>query len=100
VLIHELITNAFKHAYPEDEEGPITIAVSRGPKGEIEFRVTDRGRGLPEDFDPDSASSLGFRVIMSTIRRFGGTLDVHRLSPGTEFAITLPASLEAKTDTA
>ncbi|MCC6946248.1 MAG: ATP-binding protein [Bradyrhizobiaceae bacterium] len=100
VLIHELITNAFKHAYPEDEEGAITIAMSRGPKREIEFRVTDRGRGLPEDFSPDSASSLGFRVIMSTIRRFGGTLEIHRLSPGTEFAISLPASLEAKADIA
>jgi len=96
VLIHELLTNAFKHAYPENEEGAITIAMSRGPKGEVEFRVTDRGRGLPEDFDPDSAASLGFRVIMSTIRRFGGTLKIYRLSPGTEFAISLPAGIEEK----
>jgi len=96
VLIHELLTNAFKHAYPENEEGAITIAMSRGPKGEVEFLVTDRGRGLPEDFDPDSAASLGFRVIMSTIRRFGGTLKIYRLSPGTEFAISLPASIEEK----
>jgi len=96
VLIHELITNAFKHAYPEDDEGVITVAMSRGKRGEIAFRVADRGRGLPEEFDPDKADSLGFRVIMSTVRRFGGTLVINRLSPGTEFVITLPAELEVK----
>lgn len=96
VLIHELITNAFKHAYPEDGGGALYISMGRGKRREIEFRVADRGRGLPADFDPENPPSLGFRVIMTTIRRLGGTMEIHRLSPGTEFVITLPADLEIK----
>jgi len=94
VLLHELITNSLKHAYPEGEAGEIKISLSRVKRGRIEFRVADNGRGLPENFDLDSPTSLGFKVITATVRRFGGTLAINRLEPGTEFVITFPADLE------
>jgi two-component sensor histidine kinase len=100
VLMHELITNALKHAYPEGEEGPILISLRRGRRGQIEFRVADRGRGMAEDFDLEAPTSLGFKVIMSTIRRFGGTLTINRLDPGKEFVIRFPSDLEAKEEAA
>jgi two-component system, sensor histidine kinase PdtaS len=93
VLLHELITNALKYAYPEGDPGEIYISLKRA-KRRIEFRVSDRGRGLPEDFDLESPKSLGFKVITATTRRFGGTLSVNRLDPGTEFVISLPADIE------
>jgi two-component sensor histidine kinase len=94
VLLHELITNALKYAYPEGDPGEIFISLKRVKRGRIEFRVSDRGRGLPEDFDLESPKSLGFKVITATTRRFGGTLSVNRLDPGTEFVISLPADIE------
>jgi chemotaxis protein histidine kinase CheA len=36
-------------------------------------------------------------VVSSTVRQLGGTLEVNRLEPGTEFLIHLPASIEHKT---
>jgi two-component sensor histidine kinase len=94
VLMHELITNALKHAYAEGKEGPITISMQRSKRGRIEFRVSDRGRGMPEDFDIEAPTSLGFKVITATTRRFGGTLTINRLDPGTEFVIVFPRELE------
>ena len=94
VLLHELITNSLKHAYPEGEGGEIRIKLSRVKGGRIEFRVADNGRGLSENFDLDAPTSLGFKVITATVRRFGGTLAISRLEPGTEFIITFPADLE------
>jgi two-component sensor histidine kinase len=94
VLLHELITNALKHAYPEGREGPIEIGMRRTKRGRIEFRVADRGGGMPEDFDIGAPTSLGFKVITATIRRFGGTLTINRLDPGTEFLIVFPRDLE------
>jgi two-component sensor histidine kinase len=96
VLMHELITNALKHAYPENEAGPIVISLTRTKRGRIEFRVADRGRGMPEDVDLEAPTSLGLKVITSTVRRFGGTLSINRLDPGTEFVIRFPADLEAQ----
>jgi two-component sensor histidine kinase len=94
VLLHELITNALKYAYPEDAPGQILISLKRAKRGRIEFRVADRGRGLPDDFDIEAPKTLGFKVITATVRRFGGTLTVNRLDPGTEFVISLPGEIE------
>lgn len=94
VLMHEFITNALKHAYQEGEQGPIRITLRRARRGRIEFRVSDSGRGLPEDFNIDAPTSLGFKVITSTVRRFGGTITINRLDPGTEFVIQFPRDLE------
>jgi two-component sensor histidine kinase len=96
VLLHELVTNALKYAYPEGDPGEIHISLKRGKRGRIEFRVADRGRGLPEGFDLDAPNSLGFKVITATVRRFGGTLSARRLDPGTEFLISFPRDIEVE----
>jgi two-component sensor histidine kinase len=95
VLLHELITNALKYAYPEDKPGTIQVSLKRTKAG-IEFRVMDQGQGLPADFNPEASGSLGFKVISSTVRRFGGTLSYNRLEPGTEFVITFPPDIEVE----
>jgi two-component sensor histidine kinase len=83
-----------KYAYPEGDPGEIHISLKRVKRGRVEFRVADRGRGLPEGFDLEAPTSLGFKVITATVRRFGGTLSVNRLDPGTEFVITFPREIE------
>ncbi len=95
MLTHELITNALKHAYSEKASGVIRIALKHRDDGSIDFRIADNGSGLPADFQIETDSSLGMKVIASTVRQLGGTLDINRLDPGTEFAIHLPASIEA-----
>jgi two-component sensor histidine kinase len=95
MLTHELITNALKHAYPQEAPGSIQVTLKHEKDGSIDFRVSDRGRGLPDDFKIDAkSSSLGMKVIVSTVRQLGGTLEINRLQPGTEFAIHLPAGIE------
>jgi two-component sensor histidine kinase len=90
VLAHELITNALKHAYPEGEPGPISVRLRRTADGAIELAVADQGRGIPADLDLNHPSSLGFKVIMATVRQFGGELTIKHLEPGTEFVIHFP----------
>jgi two-component sensor histidine kinase len=93
MLTHELITNALKHAYPEGQPGPIDVTLKRSDKDTIELRVADQGRGMPEDFQIDQSSSLGMRVIATTVRQLRGTLAINRLEPGTEFVIHLPLDM-------
>jgi two-component sensor histidine kinase len=36
------------------------------------------------------------KIIASTVRQLGGTIEITRLEPGTEFVIRLPSSIERK----
>jgi two-component sensor histidine kinase len=93
VLTHELITNALKHAYADGETGPILVSLKKAVDGTFELRFSDRGRGLPEGFDPDETKSLGLKVIRGTARQLGGSVEIKRLEKGTEFLIRLPADI-------
>jgi two-component sensor histidine kinase len=93
VLTHELITNALKHAYAADETGPIFVSLKKAANGSYELRFSDRGKGLPADFDPSKSKSLGFKVILGTARQLGGSVEIVRLEKGTEFLIHLPPNI-------
>jgi two-component sensor histidine kinase len=94
MLTHELITNAVKHAYSDNELGSIKVTLKHKKHGGIDLSISDRGRGLPADFNIEGkSSSLGMKIIASTVRQFGGTLEINRLKPGTEFVIHLPANI-------
>jgi two-component sensor histidine kinase len=95
VLAHELITNALKHAYPEGEAGPIFVRLKRGADGIVELSVADRGQGIPAGVTHDRPSSLGFKVIMATVRQFNARLEIRRLDSGTEIVIRFPENFGA-----
>jgi two-component sensor histidine kinase len=93
VLTHELITNVLKHAYAADQTGPIFVSLKKAANGSYELRFSDRGKGLPADFDPAKSNSLGFKVILGTARQLGGSVEIVRLEKGTEFLIRLPPNI-------
>jgi len=93
MLTHELITNALKHAFSESESGSIKVTLKHKKRRGIDLSIADRGRGLPTGFKIDSkSSSLGMKIVTSTVRQLGGTLEINRLNPGTEFVIYLLAN--------
>ena len=90
MVTHELITNALKHAYSSNELGSIKVTLKHKKRGGIDLSI----RGLPADFNIEGkSSSLGMKIVASTVRQFGGTLEINRLKPGTEFVIHLPANI-------
>jgi two-component sensor histidine kinase len=93
IVTHELITNALKHAYPEGRPGPLTVKLRRSGDGVVDLRVADQGRGLPEDFQIEQSASLGMKVVATTVAQLGGTIEINRLEPGTEFVIHLPCEV-------
>ena len=92
LLVNELVTNAYKHAYDADTVGEVRIAGHRTSDGCYEIEVADSGRGLPKDFELRKASraSLGMRVITSLTAQLGGSLQVSSARPGTRFRVEFP----------
>ena len=94
MLTHELITNAVKHGYSDNELGSIKVSLKHKKRSGIDLSISDQGRGLPADFKIESkSSSLGMKIVASTVRQLGGTLEINPLKPGTEFVIHLPANI-------
>ena len=73
MLLFELLTNSFKHAFPNERGGKIIIRMDR----ETEFLVLtyeDTGPGLPEDFDPKKGTGLGTKMIETFSSQLGGAV--------------------------
>jgi PAS domain S-box-containing protein len=91
LLLNELVTNAFKYAYPEGGGGPVSVELGAESEGAFKLSVSDQGAGLPEDFDLAMAGrSLGMRLLNTMTRQLEATVEVVRLDPGTSFELTIP----------
>ncbi|WP_427149032.1 ATP-binding protein [Rhizobium leguminosarum] len=67
--VNELVTNAFKHAYPEV---PGTVTVRAQNTGEaILLEIADGGKGLPPQFSSfeNDGKSLGMRVVRGLVQQ-------------------------------
>ncbi|WP_445665715.1 PAS domain S-box protein [Fodinibius sp. AD559] len=85
ILINELITNAYKHAFDDNEAGTIEILLSRSDQ-EISIIVRDDGKGLPEDFTVEDHASIGMNLIETLTNQLEGEL-FYSSDDGTEFKV-------------
>ncbi len=89
LVVNELVTNAFKYAYPDGRSG--TIRVDCRAEGDaVVLAVADDGKALPADFNPATSQGLGMRVVDGLIRQLRGKLEVAAAKPGKIFVISIP----------
>lgn len=75
LLMNELITNAYKHAFTNQDKGSIDVRVEE-IKSEIELLVQDNGKGLPDDFEKSSADSLGMTLVDTLVNQLEARLSI------------------------
>jgi two-component sensor histidine kinase len=73
VALNELILNAAKHAY-RDDGGAVSVTCKRSPGGFILLTVSDGGRGMPAEFEPEASSSVGMTILRATASQLNGEL--------------------------
>ncbi|MBE0517566.1 MAG: response regulator, partial [Methanophagales archaeon] len=87
LALNEVISNAFKHAFPEGQEGRIEVSIQRSADEVISIKVRDDGIGMPEGIDIYKADSLGLKLIRNLVQeQLKGKVQVNR-DNGTEFII-------------
>ena len=64
LIINELVSNALKHAFPEDRIGEIRIRLSSTGEGQIDLSVSDNGVGVHDGFDFRKQDTLGLKSIL------------------------------------
>ncbi|HKK44699.1 MAG TPA: PAS domain S-box protein, partial [Balneolaceae bacterium] len=96
LLLNELITNAYKHAFNgiKKQEKRIDISVIQ-ENSNINLLVADNGRGLPSDFNSLKMDSLGMTLIDTLIDQLKASLVVEN-HQGTTFKIQFPINELAK----
>lgn len=92
LIINELVSNCFKHAFKDREEGVITITFSREPDKYL-LIVTDDGFGADSDLLTKKSSSLGITLIKSLIEQLRGTI-TYKNEKGSKFIIEVPAKVD------
>lgn len=89
LIIHELVSNSLKHAFPEGRHGEIFIGLSQAPgRGKV-LTVADDGVGLPRDVDLDTVHSLGLRLVRILAAQIDAPVRC-LVGGGTRFEIVLP----------
>lgn len=87
LVTNELVTNAVKHAFPDDREGNIDVRFQQTPTG-WSLSVSDDGVGLSQTA---SKSGLGTSLLEEFARQAGGILS-KEVSNGTLARLVLPPS--------
>lgn len=77
LLVNELVSNCFKHAFPDDRSGVLKVSLQPMPgTGQVHLQVSDNGSGLPDNFVEKIESSLGLQLVSDLARQLGGKLEV------------------------
>lgn len=91
LIVNEVITNCYKHAFVGRKTGKIKITVSKKEQF-IELKVEDDGIGLPFNFNPQNQSSLGLHLIDVLNMQIEGVYNFSSDKKGTSFKMKFPIS--------
>lgn len=105
IIVNELVSNSFKHAFPAGGEGEIQINLCRTEisalknnvsdldkecmkKNGLDYvlEVSDNGKGIPQEIAFPSADSLGLQLVTILVEQIDGCINLER-DHGTKFTI-------------
>jgi two-component sensor histidine kinase len=65
LIVSELVSNSFKHAFPDGRTGSIVISLKWILGDEFELTVSDTGVGMPRDLSEMGSETLGLSLVKS-----------------------------------
>jgi PAS domain S-box-containing protein len=74
LIVNELLTNSFKHAFKKKQSGRLKIIFTR-EEDTYKLVVSDNGCGLPSDYDWQYSSTLGLSLVRTLSAQLDGKLE-------------------------
>ena len=96
LILSELLINAFKHAFPGQREGDITIAFEELEDNSFNLSIQDNGVGFSRDLKLDDNTSLGLNLVNVLVDQLHGNLEILE-QDGTRYEIHFREYHEAGT---
>jgi two-component sensor histidine kinase len=85
LIVNELVTNALKHAFPDNRKGIITITIVKEEINQFKLIVEDNGIGF--NMDNTKTKSFGLELINLLATQLKGNFTFENLNT-TKFTIT------------
>jgi two-component sensor histidine kinase len=85
LLYNELISNAFKHAWPAGEKGKLDVSLTEDEEAMVELVVADNGQGMGET----NTKNMGSRLITAFVAQLGGEIETAQ-DDGTRVTVRFP----------
>lgn len=89
LVLNELVTNAFIHAFPEGKKGSIVVSIRSEGEGAV-LVVQDDGVGLSPAVSIASPNTLGLELIRVLTSQAGGQPEFSTGDHGTRVTIRIP----------
>lgn len=75
LILNELISNSYKHGFEHEDSGKIDIMINQKNE-DVEFIISDNGKGIPDEVLADDATSLGLTIVRTLIRQLDGIFEI------------------------
>lgn len=89
LIVAEVVTNAFKHAFGANGSGTIEVKARLANLDDIQIEIRDDGVGFAGLTDRRAAEGLGTRLIDALAQQLGGAISVGN-EGGAAFRLTFP----------
>ncbi|MEZ5584467.1 MAG: histidine kinase dimerization/phosphoacceptor domain -containing protein [Candidatus Competibacteraceae bacterium] len=86
LIFNELVSNAFKHAFPSGQDGEIHMTVETDGDQSLILTIADNGIGLPSELDFQKSPSLGLTLVSTLVQQLKGQITLNQ-ETGTQFTI-------------
>lgn len=87
LLVNEMVSNAFKYAFPSGRNGVVSISFKLD-SGLKKLRFADDGVGIPANFDFEGCETMGLTLVKSLASQLRGKLSIS-CRPGAGLAFEL-----------
>jgi two-component sensor histidine kinase len=90
LIVNELVTNAFKYAFDDDQEGSIRVVFATSSEtGEASIMVDDNGKGMGQPRE----GGLGLRLIDAFAQQLAGRVERETVEKGTRTRVSFPLAM-------
>ncbi len=76
LIVNELITNAYKYAFPDNQKGTIKVGLHPETAEKFCISICDNGVGLPSDFSSSATKSMGSQIVGILVEQTEAVLEV------------------------
>ena len=97
LMLHELATNAVRHAFPNDREGRVSISARQCETG-LRLLIEDDGVGRTAGVS--NPAGFGCSLVEMVVKQLRGVITWHEPGTGTRVEIVIPLQHEIRKPTA
>ena len=82
LIANELVTNAYKYAFKEKDNGTLNIKITKEDNANYKLTISDNGNGFLEKININKISSLGLRLVSRLTKQLHGKLSINDSKSG------------------